>query len=98
MKENALVLHLSDEMQQQLKKVKKEVKEEANNKKEKGSGKKSFKKGGKPFWRNNFGAPQVGGFQKGPKGLCFSCGQFGHISQWCPNKGVVAANAGRQVS
>jgi hypothetical protein len=99
MEENALVLHLSEEMQQQLKKAKKEVKEENNNKKEKGSGKKSFKKGGKPFWRNNssFGGTQGGGFQKGPKGPCFSCGQFGHISQWCPNKGVVAANAGRNV-
>jgi hypothetical protein len=64
MEENALVLHLPDDMQQQLKKAKKEVKEEANNKKEKGPGKKTFKKGGKPFWRNNFGAPQTGGFQR----------------------------------
>jgi hypothetical protein len=98
MEENALVIHLSDDMQQQLKKAKKEVKEDSA-KKNNTSGKK-FKKGGK-FWKNNThfgGAPQYGGFQKGPKGPCFSCGQAGHISQWCPNKGVVAANANRQLA
>lgn len=97
MEENALILHLSDEMQQQLKKAKKEVKEDTAKKSNTG---KKTKKGGK-FWKNNShfgGAPQFGGIQKGPKGPCFSCGQFGHISQWCPNKGVVAANANRQLA
>jgi hypothetical protein len=99
MEDNALVLHLPDDMQQQLKKAKKEVKEDSA-KKNNTSGKK-FKKGGGKFWKNNThfgGAPQYGGFQKGPKGPCFSCGQAGHISQWCPNKGVVAANANRQLA
>jgi hypothetical protein len=97
MEDNALVLHLSEEMQQQLKNAKKEVKEDSTKKINNG---KKFKKGGK-FWKNNSqfgGAPQFGGFQKGPKGPCFSCGQHGHISQWCPNKGVVAAHANRQLA
>jgi hypothetical protein len=97
LEDNALVLHLSKEMQQQLKKAKKEVKEDSTTK---NNNDKKFKKGGK-FWKNNSefrGAPQYGGFQKGPKGPCFSFGQLGHISQWCSNKRVVVANANRQLA
>jgi hypothetical protein len=61
MEENALVLYLSDDMQQQLKKAKKEVKEDSAKKNNSG---KKFKKWEK-FWKSNphFGrAPQYRGF------------------------------------
>lgn len=100
-----LLMELSEDLQKQLKRARKDAKAEEAEKNQKKQGK---SKGFHPYRRGNhfrgghsgFGRGS-GGFSGGPQRggpkSCWSCGQVGHISMFCPMKSMQAAGASGQM-
>jgi hypothetical protein len=105
MEKNRLMMELPDDLQKQLKQARKDAKEEEAEKEKKKGGQKSkgyrrgngFRGGHSGFGRGS-GSFGGGGFSKGVPKACWSCGQVGRISSFCPMKGMQASAAFRQMS
>jgi hypothetical protein len=109
MEKNRLMMELPDDLQKQLKQVRKDAKNEEAEKDKKKGGQKSkgfhpyrrgngFRGGHHGFGRGSGSFEGGGGYSKGGPMAFWACGQVGHISSFCPVKGMQASAASRQMS
>jgi hypothetical protein len=114
MEKNTFLMELDEDTEKQLKRARKDAKALETEKKEKKSGNAHSNRRGYFFRRGGGGRGGYGGFrggygrgfaggygggmQRGGPRACFSCGQIGHLSANCPQRGMHAVHAGRQMA
>jgi plasmid maintenance system antidote protein VapI len=110
MEKNAFMMELDEDMQKQLKRARKDAKAAEAEKKEKkhhnghANRRGYFFRRGRGGFRGGFGGGGgfrggfqggFGGGQRGGPRACYTCGQVGHLSAYCPQRGAQAAAGGR---